>query len=92
MLPKVIGEHSHPHIPRVGGLSLIVRRLRLAYGVSDRCGSKPPLSPVQKVGEEGGLELDLAGARRLLGEIMMSQDVHFSLDPNRNRTGFLVSY
>ena len=68
MLPKVIGEHSHPHIRAVGGLSLIVRHLRLAYGVSDRCGSKPPLSPVQKVGEEGGLELDLAGARRLLGE------------------------
>ena len=54
--------------------------------------AKPPLSPVQKEGEEGGLELDLAGARRLLGEIMMSQDVHFSWSPNRNRLGFLVSY
>jgi hypothetical protein len=36
---------------------------------------------------EGGLELDLVGARRLLGEIMMSQDIHFSLDPNRKSAG-----
>jgi hypothetical protein len=34
----------------------------------------PMESNPSKEGVEGGFELDLAGARRLLGEIMVSQD------------------
>jgi hypothetical protein len=39
----------------------------------------PTESNPSEKGVEGGFELDLAGARRLLGEIMVSQDATISV-------------
>jgi len=66
MLPKVVGEHSHPNC-RVGGLTEREKKKILTAcpaftGIKWKCTQqvvKPPLSPVQyKQGEEGGFYLN----------------------------------